>query len=977
MKKTVVSMREKDVFTEAMAFPKMWLSGLILAMLAVALPAYAETNHTWTGLGSTSNWSDAANWTGGLPSDGDGLTFSGTTQQTNYNDLLTSVGTVVISESGFNLSGNAITLNGTFGNTGNNAWGIPLTLTAEGKFFESYIGTLTLSGNITNAGNTVTLKANYAIGADGPIVVSGIVSGSGGLIKDGSGTVTLTRDNTYSGKNTLTQGFLAVSKDSNLGTVPGTAGLNIELNGGYLEATSSFTLNSKRLTKIIASGGDTGFWAVSGVTLTYGGVISAMNTQPTYGLRLDGEGTISLFGTNTYNGSTMIYAYIVKITSGKAFGTYAATPVVVNNLSTLELSGGITMPKPLSLDYSYLVNMSGSNTCSGGLEIAINSSGKSVVSAEAGTTLTLSGSTFINTDTETVPLNGFENLYVAGAGNILISGAIDGDGTDGAGSYLVGHGDVVMDGSGTLTLSGENAYSGRTIVNSGVVSVSSDLNLGAAPAAATAGRIVLNGGTLMGTASFTLDGYRGIALGPTLWAGTGTLQVQTNCVVDYSGIIANNVIGTGSLVKAGSGVLALSGASTYSGTTTISGGTLQLGNGGDTGSLNVNSVITDNGTLAFNQTDTVTEGVEFNGLISGTGGVAQNGSGTVILNSANTYSGPTAVNAGTLLVVNTSGSGTGSGAVTVNNTGTLGGTGTVSGTVTAKSGGTVAPGVDGVGKLLIGSNTVFESGSTYKVEVSPSPDGNVCDKMDILMQGSLALNNGVSILDIGTLSGEGCTIASNVVWTGVTGYFRDTAGNILENNTALHIGGGNTNYYIHYVNDPTGGFVVLNLNSTPNAAEVRLRAYETAEGVVVEFQTIEEAGQNDIVVYLRRAGQWVEVGRQEATGEGNHAYRFVVPGLTAADVVSLMVRDDEGVYHTAYNVAIGSFSAAMVSMDKNGVKLQWDSIPGRTYNVYRTVQLSGPWDVIATVVATQARTETFVPVDPSLPVGFFKIGMRE
>lgn len=90
----------------------------------------------------------------------------------------------------------------------------------------------------------------------------------------------------------------------------------------------------------------------------------------------------------------------------------------------------------------------------------------------------------------------------------------------------------------------------------------------------------------------------------------------------------------------------------YAGTTTISGGTLQLGhNNGTSGSLNPASPIVDNGTLAFKRGDSVvTQGMHFNSVISGTGGVSQLGSGTTFLTGANTYSGVTTITNGTLNV---------------------------------------------------------------------------------------------------------------------------------------------------------------------------------------------------------------------------------------------------------------------------------------------------------------------------------------
>ena len=102
------------------------------------------------------------------------------------------------------------------------------------------------------------------------------------------------------------------------------------------------------------------------------------------------------------------------------------------------------------------------------------------------------------------------------------------------------------------------------------------------------------------------------------------------------------ISGTGGLAQIGTGTTILTAESTYSGGTTIGAGTLQLGNGGASGSILGN--VADNGTLAFNRSDTVS----FPGVISGTGGLAQIGTGTTILTAESTYSGGTTIGAGTL-----------------------------------------------------------------------------------------------------------------------------------------------------------------------------------------------------------------------------------------------------------------------------------------------------------------------------------------
>lgn len=186
--------------------------------------------------------------------------------------------------------------------------------------------------------------------------------------------------------------------------------------------------------------------------------------------------------------------------------------------------------------------------------------------------------------------------------------------------------------SGTLVLSGNNTYTGGTSINGGVLSVSSNQNLGAAN-----GGLSFDGGTLQTTASFT--GVRDIVFNP----GGATVDTQGNTVVEFTG----NVTGDGGLHKVGSGTLILKGSDIapkkyiiYKGLTTISEGTLQFG---------TNSVVP--GDIVNNAVMRVSSGgigSKFSGVISGSGSLTQFG-GSVALLGNNTYTGGTTIDAGAFL----------------------------------------------------------------------------------------------------------------------------------------------------------------------------------------------------------------------------------------------------------------------------------------------------------------------------------------
>jgi autotransporter-associated beta strand protein len=154
----------------------------------------------------------------------------------------------------------------------------------------------------------------------------------------------------------------------------------------------------------------------------------------------------------------------------------------------------------------------------------------------------------------------------------------------------------------------------------------------------------LSAGSIAGSGSFYLGANQ-------LTVGGNNLSTTVAGVISDCGLTGNDCAMQGStggsLIKTGTGTLILSGANTYTGGTTISGGTLQLGNGGTSGSI-VGNVL-DNGIFAINRSDAFT----FGPVISGSGALQQLGTGITTLTALESYTGLTTIASGTLALSGT------------------------------------------------------------------------------------------------------------------------------------------------------------------------------------------------------------------------------------------------------------------------------------------------------------------------------------
>ena len=432
-----------------------------------------------------------------------------------------------------------------------------------------------LAGGGTTGGN-VELGANIlTVGDASNTSFSGIISGSGGaLTKQGTGTLTLSGANTYTGLTTVAAGALNIQNATALGTSAGAttvaSGAAMQIQGNIAVGTEALSLNGSGIgatgalrnisgantygglltlgsaTRINSDAGSLTLSNPGTITgsyaLTVGGAgdTSITSNIGTGSLTKDGGGTLTLSGANTYAGNTTVTAGTLRMDNAQAIPSGTG-------------KGNLSLAAPATLDlYNTGITVNGLS----GTGLATNS--------QTGTAAITVGA---NDQTST-----FDGVIE------------DGNGTTA----------LVKTGTGILTLTGSNHYSGSTTLTAGTLQVGADTHLGHAADTPIAGSLVIQAGaTLATTATFTLDNNRGIGVGPS---GAGIIDVIGATVLTYGGAIADNG-GSGGISKTGGGTLVLSGTSSYTGTTTVAAGVLTVsGSIASSGSVVVQSGATLTGT---------------------------------------------------------------------------------------------------------------------------------------------------------------------------------------------------------------------------------------------------------------------------------------------------------------------------------------------------------------------------------------------
>ena len=306
-------------------------------------------------------------------------------------------------------------------------------------------------------------------------------------------------------------------------------------------------------------------------------------------------------------------------------------------------------------------------------------------------------------------------------------------------------------GAGTPSLTGANSFSGDTTISNGTLQVG-------------------NGGT-------------------TGQLGSGAVVNNAALIFNRSNghTVGNAISGTGTLTKAGAGTTTLTGANSYSGTTTIMAGTLQIGNGGTTGTLGTGDVM-NSGVLTFNRSNSL----EVANAISGAGALRKSGSGTTTLTGTNSYTGTTTITAGTLQIGNGGTTGTlGTGAV-INN-GVLSFDRSDALTVAGAISGTGNVTQIGAGTTTLTGTNSYTGGTTISAGMLQIGDGGTAGSItgNVINDGVLGINRADAIFFDGVISGSGELRQLGSGTTTLTADNTYTGGTVIAAGT-LQVGNGGT-----------------------------------------------------------------------------------------------------------------------------------------------------------------------------------------
>ena len=586
-----------------------------------------------------------------------------------------------------------------------------------------------------------------------------MAAGTGGLTKAGTGQMTLTGNNTFSGGTTVDGGTL---------TLQGA--------GSNLSSTGLVTVNAPAILEI---NGDETIGALAGtgagaeVTLTSGTLTTGDATDTTYEGAITGVGDLVKNGTGTFTATGDISNGTVTVNGGTLVltGTNSMSQITVDGAGELVL---------------------GSDNAAGGAAGLIRTTGSVITYAD-----TVNSATAIEIASDTTQVN------VEAADAAEQSGVIS---EDAAGRPLE------KIGTGTLTLSGTNTFTGDLTITGGTLAVT-----GGAAIADVVEVVVGTGATFRVDSDESIGALSSTAADATVAVGVNTLSVVGTQDTTYAGTMT----GTGSLFNGGTGTLTLTGdGSGFTGVlgSTNAGAEVAITGGGTTGANGVGAVVgstlsTDGGAILTSNAILAADGqVTFTG--DETIGTLVNGAASGVAGGTVTLTG-----AGTVLTVN--------GSANLLNPGTFNGTnGTIDGTGSLNiTGGTFSVGAAGDVQTAttIGAGGTVVNGGTMADVGNAGTFTNNGTADDLTNTGAGAGSNAGTLASLthnstGTFTNTGVVTGNTAVSSGIVNL---NAGTNLSDTGSVTMTGGTLNVNAA---ETVGALVAnagtTNVNAQLNAGEV-------------------------------------------------------------------------------------------------------------------------------------------------------------
>ncbi|HVM46536.1 MAG TPA: autotransporter-associated beta strand repeat-containing protein [Candidatus Acidoferrum sp.] len=631
-------------------------------------------------------------------------------------------------------------------------------------------------------------------------------------------------------------------------------------------------------------------------------------------LNLTNANSFVLSGGNTLTMDNAGGGALILATDGSA--NAIQTPVALNDNTALSVGGGKTLAVSgviANTATAEILNVNGPGTTI--LSVA-NTYGPAS-SGTVGTMLSGGGTLRIGNNSSLgagdVSVSGLGGTLQAGAAGMSVANnisialgttaTVDNNGNNVAlNGVISGSGSLAKVGNGVLTLSVVNTYSGSTTVGAGTLSISSDANLGTAPASATANSLVLGSSTadLLFTGSATLNANRGVGIGSALGAtgSTAFVDVAGGQTATINGIIASagNTGANGLTVNSGAGnngTLVLGGANTFNGTTIIDAGTLTLAN---SAALQGSTLDYDNqgGSLSFGSLTAATLG----GLSGAQSLSLLNGSSAAVAltvganNSSTTYSGSLS-GAGASLTK----SGTGT-LILTGDSSLMTGSSTVSAGVLQLNAGAVLNLSSGAASVssVSGAQLVVAGGTLTAANLSSigKPSAGL-----LISSGSATFNGGLNVVNnqnnAGLISVTGGSLtASSLQLTRFNSYSatQPTAGYTTD---GLYVNGGTVNV--------TGNLTMLQSENSSISARIDSGSL-TVGGV--------------LTIALNNSGRWSVMDVNGGTFAVNDTATGVSIGGTSAGNAELLVRNGVA---TVGKVSLNPVSGDTVVLNQTGGSL--------------------------------------------------------